>query len=105
MFRHFRIYGYSEILLGTLHKDRSDYPMQPRKQLQVMLLQCRAMLTYTVSLPYRLTSRFRHKGIAYVVSPALWLVVEGGSICGKLQALWDTRFYRKQFWTDGPRVI
>jgi glycosyltransferase involved in cell wall biosynthesis len=106
MFRHFRIYGYSEILLGTLHKNRPDYPMKPRRQLQVMFSQCRAMLTYLVSLPYRaLTSRFRHQGIAYVLSPALWLVAEGGNVCGKLQGLWDTRFYRRQFWINGPKPL
>jgi cellulose synthase/poly-beta-1,6-N-acetylglucosamine synthase-like glycosyltransferase len=106
MFRHFRIYGYSEILLGTLHKDRSDYPMKPRRQIRVILSQCQAMLTYTWSLPYRaLTCRFRHQGVAYVLSPALWMVAEGGNICGKLQGLWDTRFYRKQFWMNGPKPL
>ena len=103
MFRHFRIYGYSEIMLDTLYKDVADYPRPPREQLRVMLRQVRALLTYMASLMYRsLTASFRKQGFDYVTSPALWLVAESGNICGKLGALWATRFYRKQFWADGP---
>jgi len=106
LFRHFRIYGYSEIMLGTLYKDMPGYPRPPRDQLRVMLRQGRALLTYMASLVYRsLTARFRKQGLDYVLWPALWLVAESGNICGKLEALWLTRFYRKQFWTEGPRPI
>ncbi|MCC7354413.1 MAG: glycosyltransferase [Anaerolineae bacterium] len=105
LFRHFRIYGYSEIMLGTLYKD-AGYPRSPKVQLRVMLSQCRALLTYLASLIYRsLTALFRRKGMDYVLSPALWFVAESGSLCGKIEALWLTRFYRKQFWAEHPRVI
>jgi cellulose synthase/poly-beta-1,6-N-acetylglucosamine synthase-like glycosyltransferase len=106
LFRHFRIYGYSEVLLGTMYKDLPGYPRPPRKQLRVMLSQCRAIFTYLASLVYRsVTAPLRGRGMDYVLSPALWLVSESGSICGKLEALWATRFYRRQFWANGPRVI
>lgn len=106
MFRHFRIYGYSEIILATLHKDVPNYPRRPREQLRVMLRQGRALLTYQASLVYRsLTAALRGRDMDYVLSPALWLVAESGNVCGKLEALWATRYYRKQFWTDGPKVI
>lgn len=106
LFRHFRIYGYSEIMLGTLYKDVPGYPRPPREQLRVMLRQGRALLTYMGSLVHRsLTARFRNQGLDYVLWPTLWLVAESGNICGKLEALWATRFCRKQFWADGPRVI
>ena len=106
LFRHFRIYGYSEIMLGTLYKDKPGYPRPPKEQLRIMLRQSRALLTYLASLVYRsVTAPFRGKGMDYVLSPALWLVAESGSICGKLEALWATRFYRKQFWNEGPRTI
>jgi cellulose synthase/poly-beta-1,6-N-acetylglucosamine synthase-like glycosyltransferase len=106
MFRHFRIYGYSEIMLGTLYKDVPGYPRPPKVQLRVMLSQGRALLTYLASLVYRsLIAPFHKRGFDYITTPALWLVAESGSICGKLEALWATRFYRKQFWTKGPRVI
>jgi cellulose synthase/poly-beta-1,6-N-acetylglucosamine synthase-like glycosyltransferase len=106
LFRHFRIYGYSEIMLGTLYKDVPGYPRPPREQLRIMLRQGRALLTYLASLVYRsVTAPLRGKGMDYVLSPALWLVAESGSICGKLEALWATRFYRKQFWQEGSRTI
>jgi len=106
MFRHFRIYGYSEIMLGTLYKDVPGYPRPPQKQLRMMLSQGRALLTYVASFAYRsLAALFRGRGGDYVLWPALWLVAESGNICGKLEALWATRFYRKQFWADGPRAI
>lgn len=106
MFRQFRIRGYSEIMLGTLYKDAPGYPRPPRKQLRMMLSQGRALLTYVASFVYRsLTAPFRGRGGDYVLWPVLWLVAESGSIYGKLECLWATRFYRKVFWADGPRVI
>lgn len=106
MFRHFRIYGYSEIMLATLYKDVPNYPRTPEEQRRVMLRQAKALLTYLASLVYRaLTTLFRRRGADYVTSPALWFIAESANIYGKLEALWATRYYRKRFWEDGPRVI
>jgi len=106
LFRHFRIYGYSEIMLGALYKNIPGYPRSPREQLRIILHQGGALLTYLASLGYRsLTAWFRNQELDYALWPALWLVAESGNMCGKLEALWATRFYRRQFWADGPRVI
>lgn len=106
LFRHFRIYGYSEVILGTMYKDVPGYPRTPRKQLRVMLSQCRAIVTYMVSIVYRcITGPLRGKGSDYVTSPVLWLVSETANVYGKLEAIWLTRFYRRQFWLNGPKVI
>jgi cellulose synthase/poly-beta-1,6-N-acetylglucosamine synthase-like glycosyltransferase len=106
LFRHFQIYGYSEVILATMYKDMPGYPRTPSKQLHLMLSQCRSILIYMASFFYRsITAPFRRKGWDYVTSPLLWLVSETGSIYGKLEAMWQTRYYRKQFWANGPKVI
>jgi cellulose synthase/poly-beta-1,6-N-acetylglucosamine synthase-like glycosyltransferase len=106
MFRHFRIYGYSEILLDTLYKDVSDYPRPLKKQLRLMLSQCRALVTYTVSFFYHVLSvPWRGKNLDYVLFPVLWWVAECGNLYGKLGGLADTRFCQVEFWVDGPKAI
>jgi cellulose synthase/poly-beta-1,6-N-acetylglucosamine synthase-like glycosyltransferase len=106
LFRHFRIYGYSEIMLGTLYKDVPGYPRQPKEQVRIMLRQVRSLVTYPLSLIYRfVTAPLRGKGTDYVLSPALWFVAESGSLYGKIEAMWSTRFYRIQFWKEGPKTI
>jgi cellulose synthase/poly-beta-1,6-N-acetylglucosamine synthase-like glycosyltransferase len=106
LFRHFRIYGYSEILLGTIYEDVPGFPMTPRYQARTMLRQIGAVFTYLASMVYRtIRAPFRGKDADYVTTPMLWFVVEIGSLCGKLEGLWATRFYRKQFWKERVRVI
>jgi cellulose synthase/poly-beta-1,6-N-acetylglucosamine synthase-like glycosyltransferase len=105
LFRHFRIYGYSEITLGTVYKDRG-YPRSPKVQVRIMISQFRALLTYLASFGYRFaTARLRGRDTNYVLTPLLWLVAEAGSLCGKLEALWLTRCYRRQFWLERRWVI
>lgn len=106
LFRHFKIYGYSEVLLATLYKDMPNYPRNPRVQAGVMLKQVRALFTYLGSIIYRsIVGPLRGKDNDYITLPRLWLVAESGSIYGKLLCMWHTRYYRKQFWVDGPKVI
>ncbi|MBN1371963.1 MAG: glycosyltransferase [Anaerolineaceae bacterium] len=105
--RHFYIYGYSEILLGTIYKDHPGYPWPPRAQARMMLRQVGALFTYVASLVYRtLTYPFR-KGVDrdYLWWPILWMVVESNSLRGKVEGLFMTRFYRRKFWEKGVRVI
>jgi cellulose synthase/poly-beta-1,6-N-acetylglucosamine synthase-like glycosyltransferase len=105
LFRHQRIYGISEIMLGTLYKD-SGYSRPPGAQMRLMFSQVRSLFIYMFSLVYRaLTASVRKRDLDYVLFPALWLIAETGSLCGKVEGLWLTRFYRKQFWAKGPRVI
>jgi cellulose synthase/poly-beta-1,6-N-acetylglucosamine synthase-like glycosyltransferase len=106
MFRHFRIYGFSEIMLATLYKDIPGYPLKPIDQLHLMLRQLRAIFTYIGSFLYRfIIFLFYKRDIDYVLSPVFCFISETGNLYGKLEAMWLTRYYRKQFWQDGPRVI
>jgi len=106
LFRHFHIYGYSEVILATMYKDVPGYPRTPGQQWRLMLRQCRSIAIYIASFVYRsITAPLRGKGSDYVTSPLLWLVSEAGNLYGKLEAIWQTRYYRKQFWADGPKVI
>jgi len=106
LFRHFKIYGYSEVLLATLYKDMPNYPRNSKVQAGVMLKQVRALFTYLGSIVYRgIVGRLRGKDHDYLTTPVMWLVAESGSIYGKLLCMWHTRYYRKQFWLNGPKVI
>jgi glycosyltransferase involved in cell wall biosynthesis len=104
--RHYRIYGYSEIMLSTLYKDIPRYPLPPGAELGVMLKQVRALFIYSGSMLLRsvrrLLGKANNEDIAW---PGLWFVAESGSLIGKAQALWDTRFFRRRFWEDGVKVI
>lgn len=105
--RHFYIYGYSEILLGTIYKDAPGYPWPPRVQAGRMVRQVGALATYAGSLVFRtLTYPFR-RGVNkdYLWWPILWMIVEGNNLRGKLEGLIVTRFYRRKFWEEGVRVI
>ena len=106
MYRHYRIYGFADVMLATLYKDTPDYPNTPKKQIVSMFTQCRALLTYLVSIVYRfLISRFKRRELDYLLWPILWFVAESGNLVGKLEAIWATRFYRQKFWEDEPQII
>jgi cellulose synthase/poly-beta-1,6-N-acetylglucosamine synthase-like glycosyltransferase len=106
LFRHFMIYGYSEVLLATLYKDMPDYPRNSRAQIKIILSQMRALFTYLASILYRsITGPLRGKDGDYISAPILWMVAETGSIYGKLLCMCHTHYYRKQFWVEGPKVI
>lgn len=105
LFRHFRIYGYSEIMLGTLHKN-AGYPRGQSEQLRIMLRQVRALTTYAFSFAYHVIGgTLRKRDLDYVLKPVLWMIAESGSLCGKVEALWRTRFYRRQFWLEDHRPL
>lgn len=106
MFRHFKIYGYSEIILATIYRKYPGYPRSPRKQSLIMLKQIKALFTYLLSFVYRsIVGRFKGEAQDYITSPMLWLVAESGNIWGKIMGIYHTRFYTKQFWEKGPKVI
>jgi hypothetical protein len=100
LFRHYHIYGYSEIILGTMYKHVPGYPSTPFKQVRYMLTQqLRSLFTYVFSIITRpVRGLFSKRGQAYadyVAWPVMCLMAESGSLCGKLQGLWHTRFYTK----------
>ncbi len=106
LFRHFFIYGYSEIILATLHKDKPGYPRTPAKQWRLMFSQVRSIFIYIASFVYRsLSAPLRRKEWDYVTSPLLRMISESSNIYGKLVGMWHTRYYRYQFWANGPKVI
>ncbi|WP_322508478.1 glycosyltransferase [Anaerolinea sp.] len=105
--RHFYIYGYSEILLGTIYKNVPGYPWTPTEQFKIMLRQVKALFTYLASFSFRVISYpFRRKvDQDYFLTPLFWFWVELNNLRGKIEGLWVTRFYRRKFWEKGVRVI
>ncbi len=105
--RHFYIYGYSEILLGTIYKDVPGYPWTPIEQIKIMLRQFRALLTYLASFGFRVISFPFRRTLPedYFLTPLLWFWVELNNLRGKFEGLWVTRFFRRKFWEKGVRVI
>lgn len=104
LFQHYRKSGVSEIMLATIYKRMPDYPSGPRQQLSIMARQVRALLTYMASMALRTLRIGLHRSDRKdVLSPALWLVAEAGSLLGKIEALWQTRWYRRQFWSHHPQ--
>ena len=91
----YRRYGYSEILIDTLHRHDDAYPRTPRKQLVIMLHQFKALIIYLLSFILRLARcLIRGWDKRYMIWPILWFLVDGSSLCGKLQGILET-----QFWT------
>ncbi|NJM39419.1 MAG: glycosyltransferase [Anaerolineae bacterium] len=110
LFRHYHIYGYSEIILGTLYKHLPSYPSKPGQQVRFMLTQqVPSLFIYILSLLIRpvrgLLSKRGRAYADYVAWPMMCLMAESGSLYGKLQGLWHTRFYTRPFWQSEHRVI
>lgn len=107
LFRHFHVYGYSEIILGTLYGKLPNYPRTPARQLRFMLGQVRALGTYAGSIGVRtLRSLIKRRDVREETrQPLMWLLAESGSLYGKLQGMWHTRFYTRSFWEWEHRVI
>ena len=107
LFRHFHVYGYSEIILGTMYGHLAGYPRRPAQQVRFMLSQARALFNYMGSIGVRgVRSVLRHRNVREDTRwPLMWLLAESGSLYGKLQGLWHTRFYTRPFWKWEHKVI
>jgi len=107
LFRHFHVYGYSEIILGTMYGHLPNYPRTPARQARFMLGQVRALGTYAGSITLRaIRGLLRHRNVHEETRlPVMWLLAESGSLYGKLQGLWHTRFYTRPFWKWEHKVI
>jgi glycosyltransferase involved in cell wall biosynthesis len=106
LFRHFHLYGFSEIVLGTLYHKLPGYPRQPIDQVGIMLRQVGSLFIYLASIVYRsLLVLIGRRDKEEIYKPMLWFVSECGSLYGKLQGMWLTRLYTKQFWLKGPKVV
>ena len=95
VFRQYRRYGTSEILLATLYRGGAG-SLPASEQLPAMIRQLRAVASYITAFIYRiargLVRGFDRRDLFW---PIFLFVVETGSLTGKLQALWTTRFFRR----------
>jgi cellulose synthase/poly-beta-1,6-N-acetylglucosamine synthase-like glycosyltransferase len=101
LFRHYWIYGLSEIMLATLYKEVANYPRPPRRHMQILVEQSCVLLRYVAWLLKRMAvSAIRTADEDFLMIPALTFVAEVGNICGKLEGIWETRFFRRLFWKE-----
>jgi cellulose synthase/poly-beta-1,6-N-acetylglucosamine synthase-like glycosyltransferase len=88
MWRRFRRYGYSEVLMSSLYRDCEAYPIKTRDQVLRVLRQFRALITYGLSFIWRLRKVLRQGWVPdYNLTPALWATIESANVWGKAQAL------------------
>jgi cellulose synthase/poly-beta-1,6-N-acetylglucosamine synthase-like glycosyltransferase len=94
VFAQYRRYGFSEILLATLHGDRGavrPIAAQPKQ----IALQMRAMATYILALGYRLVLRPFRNERGFLLWPVFLFAVELGNVVGKIDGLIATRGGRR----------
>lgn len=90
--RQYRQYGYGEILLDTIFRDRPNYPRSRSFQIRRMMIQGLKLFTYLLSMAVRRVRYLRGRASPYDLAfPGLRLLVERNSLRGKLDAMWDTR--------------
>jgi GT2 family glycosyltransferase len=106
VFRQYRRYGCSEIVLTTLYRNETFHCRTPKSQLRTMARQVRALCTYPVSFLVRLTRwRSWQADRLYLVWPVLRFVLELGSLAGKIEGLVRTRCFRRNpYPTDAKQV-
>jgi glycosyltransferase involved in cell wall biosynthesis len=109
LFKQYRRYGFSEVLLDTLYRRSPFHSRTPAQQLRGMLRQIRALIIYVASTVYRrIVVGLGLKAIAdrkfYVASPALFFVAESGALIGKCEALAATRGFRRNPFPSRPDI-
>lgn len=93
--RQYRQYGFGEVLLDALYRDRPGYPRTPRDRARRLLAQASTIPTYLVSSILRRVRFALGRATAYeALEPRLWLTIEGNNILGQLHGLVATRFMR-----------
>jgi GT2 family glycosyltransferase len=93
--RQYRQYGFGEILLDTLYSGNPGYPRKRRYHLHKLVRQIGAMVCYAHAfLIQRIQAFFNRIGAEEDRSPALWLLIEGSNIVGKIEGLIATRGMR-----------
>jgi cellulose synthase/poly-beta-1,6-N-acetylglucosamine synthase-like glycosyltransferase len=100
LFKQYRRYGFSEVLLDTLYKGSRFHSRAPQRQLGLMLRQLVALITYLRSMIYRrVVVGLSLKSITdqefYLTWPVVYFVAEAGSLIGKVDALIATRGFRQ----------
>lgn len=103
VFAQYRRYGSSEVLLTTLYGGGAG-SLTAGQQVRRMADQMRAMASYVIGFLWRSgVSLFRGFDRRYVLWPLFLLTVESGNFLGKVGALFATRFYRRNPYSN-PRV-
>ncbi len=100
LFRQYKRYGYSEVLLDTLYRSVPDFGRTAAEQAARMMNQVRALMVYALSACWRPLALLLgvHRSVdrtCHMLRPVLLIVADGGSLVGKLHALWDTRFMHR----------
>lgn len=96
LYHRYSRYGYSEVLLDTMYRGQVFYPRVSEQQLRQMARQVWALFTYMASFIWRLLQvPLKGWNSKYNLWPILWFVAEGGTLVGKLRALWVTRWFRR----------
>jgi cellulose synthase/poly-beta-1,6-N-acetylglucosamine synthase-like glycosyltransferase len=96
LFRQYRRYGFSEVLLATLYRGCRSGATPPKAQLVRMAYQCHAVTVYLLAFAKRLllvpTRRTSRRDFVW---PLLWAIADSGSLVGKCHGLVATRFFRR----------
>jgi cellulose synthase/poly-beta-1,6-N-acetylglucosamine synthase-like glycosyltransferase len=101
VFKQYRRYGLSEIILTTLHRGNAG-STTPRAQLARMFRQLRACASYVLSFIFRLAAwPFRRSDRRELLWPVFLLAVEVGNLAGKISGLARTRYYRRNPYGKG----
>lgn len=99
--RQYRQYGFGEVLLDALYRDKPGYPRGSRYRAWRLRRQVSALPLYLVSSVLRRVRFALGRATAYeALEPRLWLAIEGNNILGQLHGLAATRFMR-----DPGRVL
>jgi len=106
LFHQYRGYGFTEIVLTTLYRGQAFHQRTPTYQLRAMARQVRALGTYCLSFPVRLTRWRRWQSDrTYLAWLPLWFVLESGYLVGKIEGLVKTRFFcRNPYPTNSQEV-
>lgn len=100
LFKQFRRYGYSEVLLDTLYRGSRFHDRTPWDQLKIVLRQLIALFVYLRSMIYRLLvvslglKQVEVKDF-YLAWPRYFFVAEVATLLGKVEALFSTRGFRR----------
>jgi cellulose synthase/poly-beta-1,6-N-acetylglucosamine synthase-like glycosyltransferase len=96
LFYQYRGYGFTEMVLTTLYRGQAFHQRTPIYQLRAMVRQVRALGTYCLFFPLRLTRwrRWRSDRM-YLAWLPLWFVLDSGYLVGKVHGLVRTRFFRR----------
>lgn len=105
LFKQFKRYGYSEILLATLYRDCVSDAVSPPEQARRMLRQLMALLTYILSFLWRLIRfPFRRDSGDWLLWPVFMFTIESANLAGKLRGLVHTRWFRRNPYPSRPDI-